>query len=159
MQTLSGMRRSSIINNNIKYTLLFLALILYLEATTIFRYLPPLFGLTYYFLVVNINKAKQRYLIFLAIFYLIMFEIEKGFYLFSTLAFFVIFYIYVINFFDKFVYCHKCILFIYIALSYIGYNFFIYIISYFLNEPLVVIDIKFLLYYIVVEFILGVVFI
>lgn len=97
MQTFSNMRRNSTDYQNLRYVVFVITLVLYLIAGSVNTFLSPLIGVFFIYLLANIKKAhrstRDSINMYLAFFYLIFFELSRGFYLFSTIIlFFLIFY-------------------------------------------------------------------
>ncbi|MDR2790591.1 MAG: hypothetical protein LBB59_06420 [Campylobacteraceae bacterium] len=90
MQTLSNMRRNSSYNRYLKLFLLALVLLLYQIFSSVYIFLSPLVGFFFVYIVKNFRRDNiDVYLTFL---YLCFFELNQGFYLFSMVLLFAIFY-------------------------------------------------------------------
>lgn len=92
MQTFSSMRRNSTNHQYIRHTLFVAILFLYQIAGSVNTFLSPLIGVFFVYLLKNINKeykkTKDNISIYLSFAYLIFFELNRGFYLFSTIILF-----------------------------------------------------------------------
>lgn len=92
-------------------------------------YLSPLAGVFFAYLLSSFHKGGDKLEIYLAFSYLAFFELNRGFYMFSSLLFFLIFYYFVK---DKIVAIFKSeiwILNIYVISAYAG----IYLVNVFLS--------------------------
>jgi hypothetical protein len=106
--------------------------------------------------MINYEDEKSSLFVFLAFLYLSIFDLHKGFYLFSSLLTFMIFYNLFAGKIKNFLTCSNCILAIYILVAYIGHYLVNTFIAYILNQdaPLFSQD---YLYYILTDIILGIV--
>jgi hypothetical protein len=125
MQTFSNMRRNSFNYKliNPSYILFVLAL-LYGLFSSMFYYLSPLIGLSFYYLLEHFedeNYYLENVFIFI---YVTFIEINYGMFLFSFLIFFMIFYKIVLKAIKESIACKWCLPILYITLGYIGYYLF-----------------------------------
>ena len=89
MQTFSYLQRNIADKNYIKLAPIVAVLFLYGSISTLNPYLPPLFGV----LMATAYFVGRREFLFFAFGYLLIFEADRGYYLFSGFLF-LIFYIY-----------------------------------------------------------------
>lgn len=150
------MRRSISYKENINRSILFIILVAYESLTSIYTYMTPLFGVVFCYLVFNIQNEEKRFPVALAFMYMVFFEADKGFYLFSIFLFFLIYYFFVANKLEKIISDKKYILFLLVAGSYIGYYLFNFFIAYLLNQEAPFFGIEYILY-IVVDFLIAMV--
>lgn len=135
MQTLSYMRRSSSDKKYIK-TFLFAVFIVFIQIlSSVYTIIPPLFGLFFCYIVINIDNEEKIFFVALSFLYLIFFDLNKGFYLFSSVVFFIVFYYFIEDKIQNFTNCGNCILTGYIATAYLGHFATNNLISYVLNLP------------------------
>lgn len=96
MQTFSYMRRNSTYLSNIKYTISVLTLFIY-QIFTVIMPLPPLIGVVFCYMIIILLKKEKTLGDFnkdwyVCIVYLFFIEQVHGFYLFSILIAFLLFY-------------------------------------------------------------------
>jgi hypothetical protein len=90
MQTFSDMRRNSSYSRYLKLFTIAMVLILYQIFSSVYVFLSPLVGFFFVYIVKNFKYNNlEIYLVFL---YLCFFELNQGFYLFSIMLLFAIFY-------------------------------------------------------------------
>jgi hypothetical protein len=93
MQTFSDMRRDITYNKYVKLIFLALFLIVYQVFTSMYSFLSPLVGV---FFVYISNRFKYgNFDVYLAFLYLCFFELIHGFYLFSLIFLFIVFYYFI----------------------------------------------------------------
>lgn len=139
MQTLSIMRRNSTSKKHIIPLGTILFLILYQILTSLYVYLTPLVGLFFCYLIFNkeeerktrIDLAFPRYMVFL---YLIFADLSKGFYLFSSVIFFYIFYNLFVEWLQTSFKCKNCVIVAYVVSGYLGIFGLNNLLAYILNE-------------------------
>lgn len=125
MQTLSSMRRSGVNQKHVVSIWWVLFLAIYQIFTSLYIVLSPLIGYFFCYLVLLSNEEDRtheeqtatKYLIFL---YLVFTDLNKGFYLFSSLIFFFLFKHLLAEWLQTSFKCKKCILFAFVAFGYIG---------------------------------------
>lgn len=105
MQAFSYLQRNISDKNYIKLTFIGAFFIVYLALTTLNPYMPPLFGV----LMVIAYSVNKREIIWFALLYLLIFEMDRGYYLFSSWLFMFIYIYYVIPFVSNFLDCKRCI--------------------------------------------------
>ena len=129
-------------------------LIVYGSLSTIYFFLPPLFGVFVALLV--INKAERYLPLLLA--YLLFFEADHGFFLLSSWIFIFLFFRFVVPVMEDNLICRPCIIVLSVALGYIGLFLFVSLIHFLLGLDPLAWNWLLLLYFIVVEAVLAVVF-
>ena len=132
------MRRDSTNLLTIKTLLLASFLVIYQIMTSLYLFLSPLIGLFFCYLVL-LKQEEDKYmkeLFYQKIFimaYLVFAELNKGFYLFSSVLFLVVFYIVFVDWIKSSFKCRPCILTLYVAIAYVGIwatnNLFAYILN------------------------------
>ena len=135
MQTFSYMQRNISNKRDLNNFLIIFSLIIYEEVSTIHNYLPPLFGFVF-IVFLNSIKSKNRFLIFTTTLYLLFFEADRDFLLFSSIIFFVISIYYIEPKLKSVIHCNRCLIPIFVFWSYIGYYLFINLINFIFNIPL-----------------------
>jgi len=151
------MRRSSTDKTYIEVTFFSLALVLYQLMTSLYTFLPLFAGLFFCYAIIYAQDEKKRLYVILALIYLSLYDLNKGFYLFSYLFFFIIFYNLFVDKIRNSFSCNNCILFVYVAAGYLGHYFFNVFIAYILNQDLPVFS-QWYLYYIGLDAILVFIF-
>jgi len=151
------MRRSSTDKSNIEVAFFSLALLVYQIMTSLYTFLPLFAGLFFCYIVIYADDLKKRKYVILALIYLSVYDLNKGFYLFSYLFFFLIFYNLFVDKIKNSFACNNCILAIYVISGYIGHYILNSFIAYILNQDLPYFS-KWYLYYIVVDILLAFVF-
>ncbi len=134
MQTLSNLQRNSSYKRALTKILTAIGLLYYESITSIYPYLPSLFGLFFIYLLFYLNSKLRFYEILYSFFYIIVYELDKGFYLFSFIIFFIIYYNFIKEEIKKYIFCKLCLAFVYVFSGYIGYYGINYAISFILNE-------------------------
>jgi hypothetical protein len=132
-----------------------LILFIYDSISVIYSFLPPLLGVMSLFIYKALDE-DDRYFLFVLSIYLVIFEANRGFLLFSTILFLLLTYYYIIPKLRNITICKKCLYPIYIALSYIGYFLFTLILSFLLNVDYINFD-YIVIYYILIEIIIALV--
>jgi hypothetical protein len=148
------MQRGIINKVYIKYATVFI-LFLYDSISVIYSFLPPLFGLVSLYIYKSLDE-DDKYFLFAMTLYLLIFEANRNFLLFSTILFFAINYYYIIPKLSNITTCKKCLYPIYISLSYIGYFLFTLVLSFMLNVHYINFD-YIVVYYILIEIIIALV--
>jgi hypothetical protein len=132
-------------------SLLYVALfILYSSLSSMYPVLPPFFAV----LLVLFSKAidkKNSLLVLLTSFCLVVFEVNFGYILFSSIIYFYIVIKFIMPKIEQSFSCTSCINIAYVLLAYIGYFLFLILISniFLLDVPSIS---YYIVYYIVIEF-------
>lgn len=153
MQTFSNMQRNITYQRDLKQFSLLILILVYEAISTIHNYLPPLLGFMF-ILFLNSVKNANKFLIFTTIIYLLFFEANRDFLIFSSILFFVISIYYIEPKFGKIIKCNRCLIPILITWVYFGYYIFINLNYFILNleeigfNPLII-------YYIFIESLLA----
>ena len=146
MQIFSGMQRDSIYKKNLKYFIIFILLIIYESISSIYLFFTPLFGVSFYFILTNINKKDYIFPVILAFIYIFIFEIDKGFIPFSFIIFFIIYYFFIFHKINNFFSEKNYRIFFHIINAYIGYYFVNLILDYLFNFAVPSLNFIYLLY-------------
>jgi len=128
------MRRSSIDKNYLRLFLICLGLVFYHTLSSLYTLLPLFVGVFFSYVIINFDKEKNRLYIYLAFAYLTMYDLDKGFYLFSSLLFLLLFHYVFVDKIKNFFMCNNCIIFIYVSSAYLGHYALNLFISYILNQ-------------------------
>lgn len=126
--------------------------IFYSSLATIYPYLPALFGVLYMFFAKALDREDTLYIILISI-YLVIFEANNGYMLFSSILYFYIVYKFMMPKIAQSFSCAACIKISYLVLAYIGYFLFLSLLSnvFLLPSPSIS---YYIVYYIVIEFFL-----
>jgi hypothetical protein len=95
--------------------------IVYESATGILLFLTPLFGVVLFFIIENIDAKKRTPELMAAFIYILFFEIDKNFVLFSFIAFFILYYTVVVSYIRYMIDCNWCYMIVSIVSGYMGY--------------------------------------
>ncbi len=128
------MRRSSIDKNYLRLTLLCLCLVAYQTISSLYTFLPLFVGVFFSYIVINFEKEKSKLYIYLSFIYLTIYDLDKGFYLFSSLLSFMLFYYLFVDKIRNFFTCNNCILAIYVVVAYLGHFVLNSFIAYILHQ-------------------------
>lgn len=150
------MRRSSPDNQYIKISLFSLFLVFYQIMTSVYTLLPLFIGVFFTYIVVNYEDEKKRNYIYLTFLYLCFYDLNKGFYLFSYVFLFFIFYNLFVEKIRNFFTCTNCIIALYVVIAYIGHFIINTFIAYILNSdgPVFLLD---YFYYIAIDVIIAII--
>ncbi len=124
--------------------------LLYESLSSIYLFIPPLFGVIFYFFIQIRSLNNFKTLLFFAIL-LIVYEEEKGYLFLSTFFYFTLLYIFVIPYLKQNIVCSSCLKLLFIVLAYIGYYLFILLLSNIFLLQIPNIDLH-VIYYILIEF-------
>ena len=103
-------------------------LLIYEVLSSIYLFMPPLLGLAFLLFVYAVEEDRLDLLVF-TLAYLLVFETDREFVLFSTLFFFILAYHIGLTKLRQFIDCKKCLDYISIALAYLGFWFFSFIFN------------------------------
>lgn len=137
------------VNSSFVYILLF---VVYESLSSIYLFLPPLFGVLFVLLVNALNKDDTISVVLIA-FCLVIFEADKGYILFSSIIYLLVAYKFILPRVIQNFNCYSCIKFSYILIAYIG---FFFVNTLFANIFLVELPgiSYYIIYYIVIEFLI-----
>lgn len=149
------MRRNSINPNYLNLFFFAILLVLLQIFSNTFLFMPTFVGVFFAYIVINIGKEEKFTYIILCFLYLSFYELNKGFFLFSYIILFIIYY----YLFDEKIRnsfkCKNCIIFIYIIIAYIGHFFINSLFAYILNRQFSSITPEYI-YYIAFDFIVSI---
>lgn len=130
------MRRSSTDQNYLRFTLICLVLVVYQIMSSLYTFLPLFVGVFFSYIVINLEKEKSRIYIYLSFAYLTIYDLNKGFYLFSSILFLMIFYYFFVERIRNFFTCSNCIVAIYVVSAYLGHSLLNSFIAYISNRDI-----------------------
>jgi hypothetical protein len=128
------------------------AYIIYVGMSSLYLWLPPLLGVLFYHYMLSLKQQDFTYLLLITLM-LLIFEVEKGFLLFTSIIFFTLFHHFIVPKIQQYVNCTGCLKFIYVFLTYVGYIAFTIVIHQVFWMPLPSFD-WYILYYILIEFLI-----
>lgn len=143
------MQRSLSYQTFSKLVAYFILLVAYEVLSSIYLLMPPLLGLAFLLFIYSIEEDRLDLLVF-TLAYLLVFETDHEFVLFSTLFFFIIAYHVGLSRLRQLVDCKKCLNYMSVALAYLGFWFFSLIFNQIIWIDLPQFDWT-ILYYIAVE--------
>lgn len=150
------MRRSSTDNQYIKISLFSLFLIIYQIMTSIYTFLPLFVGVFFVYIIVSYNDIKKRNYIYLIFIYLSFYDLNKGFYLFTYILLFFIFYHFFVYKIRSFFSSTNWIIALYVIVAYLGHFVINSLIAYILNTDGPVF-LFYYFYYIAIDIILAII--
>jgi len=150
------MRRSSTEQNYLRFILICLSLVLYQILSSLYTFLPLFVGLFFTYIVINFENEDSKIYIYLSFLYLTVYDLDKGFYLFSSSLFLFIFYYLFVDKIRNFFSCNNCIIAIYVVSAYLGHSLLNSFIAYILNQDMPSFSQEYF-YYIVLDIILAIV--
>lgn len=148
------MRRSSTDTNYLKLFFLSISFLFLLIMGSLYTWLPSFVGLFFIYVLINFEDEKNRLYLYLSFLYLIFYDIDRGFYLFSYIFTFLIFYNFFLDKVRNYFSCINCILVMYVLVAYIGHYFMNVFIAYLLNETIIELS-KEYIYYILIDMVLA----
>lgn len=148
------MRRSSTDTNYLRLFFLSISFLFLLIMGSLYTWLPSFVGLFFIYVLINFEDEKNRPYFYLSFLYLIFYDIDRGFYLFSYIFTFLIFYNFFLDKVRNYFSCINCILVMYVLVAYIGHYFMNVFIAYLLNETIIELS-KEYIYYILIDMVLA----
>ena len=144
------MQRSFTYNQFIDYFVLFMVYVAYESLSSIYLFLPPLLSIILWYMIKYIRSDNLVGMIFISLL-VIIYEVDKGYILFSVLIYFVIVIYFILPKLEQFIICKSCIRFVIVLLAYVGLYVFslIFAQAFWLDVPAISATV---LYYILVEF-------
>ncbi len=135
------------LTDNFSYIIFF---IIYESLSSIYLFLPPLFGVLFVLLINALNKNDNITFIFVS-FCLLIFEADKGYTIFSSIVYLLLIYKFILPKIIQNVSCYSCIKLLYILLAYLGFYMFNLFLANIFLLPIPSIN-YYIVYYIVIEF-------
>lgn len=135
--------------------LIFAVILVFVQIlSSMFQFFPTFVGVFFCYILLNIEKKEKFIFIVLSFLYLSFYELNKGFFLFSYIILFIIFYYVFSEKIRSYFTCKNCVIFIYVFVAYIGHFFLNELISYILHQQSPNFSLEYL-YYIGFDFIIG----
>ena len=126
--------------------------VLYESLSSIYLFLPPLFGVLFVLLINALNKNDNIGFFFVS-FCLLIFEVDKGYSIFSSIVYLLFVYKFVLPKLTQNFSCYSCIKISYVLLAYIGFYFFNLLLANIFLLPNPELN-YYIIYYIVIEFLI-----
>ena len=114
------MQRSITYPFYIKALSLFALYLLYESLSTVYLFLPPLFGVLFFYFIRALDKQEISILLLVTPM-LLLYEADKGYLLFSSLVYFTFVYKFILPKLQQMIECKRCMLFIYVFVAYVGF--------------------------------------
>ena len=146
------MQRSFINQKPLESFLYIIFFIIYESLSSIYLFLPPLLSILFVLFAKALNK-EDSYSVILVAFALVIFEVEKGYILFSSIIYILLILKFIIPKLQQNFNCKSCINFSYTLLAYIGFYLFSLLLANIFLLPIPSID-YYVIYYIVIEFLI-----
>lgn len=146
------MQRSISHNKSLAPYIYVVLFIIYESLSSIYLFLPPLFGVLFVLFVDALEKEDTISILAIS-FCLVFFEADKGYVLFTSIIYFVIVYKFIMPKIIQNVSCYSCVKISYILFAYLGFFLFNAILAkiFLLQMPTIN---YYIIYYIVVEFLI-----
>ncbi len=143
----------SITHQRVVKSLGYMALfVLYSSLSTIYPFLPPLLGVLFVLFIKALDR-EDIFALALISFCLLVFEANNGYLFFSSIFYFYIAAKFLLPKVEQNFNCYSCIKIMYVLMAYIGYFFFLMLLSKIFLLPEQHMD-YYIIYYIVIEFFL-----
>jgi len=155
MQTFSNMRRNSAHQNYLVTLWISGWLFLSLVMSSLYPLIPSFVGVVFCYLILNFNRHEDNALpLFLSLGYVCLYDLTKGFYLFSYVILFVVVYRFAIYKIQNVITCNNCILAAYVTIAYLGHYFLNAFFAYLDNAPFPYFS-NYYFYYILIDSLLS----
>jgi len=135
MQTFSRMRRNSTDQNVVELFLICTLLFAGLVLSSIYTWIPSFAGFLFCYSMLAFKQENARFPLFLVFVYLALYDMHKGFFLFSYALLFALFYPLATQKLQYMTSCENCILTVYVTVGYLGHFLLNLILAYFFNMP------------------------
>jgi len=140
------MQRSIINYQPIVPILLLAGLIVYESITSIYVYITPLAGYIFLYIVENFQNKEKRWIIVSLFLYLAYFELDRGFFIFSSLLLFMFYYRYVHEELKSTIACKNCLKVTIIFFYYFGFYLLNLLFALLFNYELPKLDISYIIF-------------
>ena len=135
MQAFSNMRRNSADQKYLKLFFLSALMVLGQIMSSLYPFIPSFVGLLFCYILLNFHKEESLLPIFFAFVYLTFYDINRGFYLFSYVILFFLFYRFAVEKIQNMTTCSNCILTTYVFVAYLGHYALNCLFAYLTNMP------------------------
>jgi len=140
------MQRSIINYQPIVPFFLFIGLVLYESVASIYVYITPLAGYIFLYIVENFHKKDKKWVIFSLFLYLAFFELDRGFFIFSSLLLFMFYYRYIHEELKATIACKNCLKITIIVIYYFGFYLLNLLFALIFNYELPKLDISYVVF-------------
>ena len=149
------MRRNSTDQNYLKIFWLSFWLLLGHILSALSPLIPPFVGVVFCYVLLNADEHEKNAIpLMLGFLYLCLYDLNKGFYLFSYLILFVLVHQFVVHKVQSTFTCNNCILAVYVMIAYLGHFVLNLFLAYLDNVPFAYFS-NYYFYYIAVDSILS----
>ncbi len=131
------------------YILLF---VVYESLSSIYLFLPPLFGVLFVLLINSLDKNDNINFLFVS-FCLLIFEADKGYTIFSSIVYLLFIYKFILPKIVQNFSCYSCVKISYVLLAYAGFYLFNLLLANIFLLPIPEIS-YYIFYYIIIEFLI-----
>jgi len=122
-------------------------LVVYESLSTLYLFLPPLFG----FLLAMLVKNRLGNFLFTVLIYFLFFEADRDYFIFSTWVYLLFFYRVLMPLIEDNLVCQKCILVMSVVVGYIGYFLFLNLVYFLVGADIYAMEYYLIGYYILIE--------
>lgn len=129
------MRRNSTYQNTVGLFFFCIALFIGQVLSSLYPFIPSLAGFLFCYTILVFKEEEHKVPLILAFIYLALYDVYKGFYLFSYGILFVLFYPLATQKIQYMTSCQNCILALYVSVGYLGHYLLNLILAYFFNTP------------------------
>lgn len=133
MQTFSSMRRNSTDQNYVGLLTFSVLLFVAQMLSSLYPFIPSLMGFLFCYVILYVHDENEKLPLFLAFAYLCFYDVYKGFYLFSSVILFFLFYRFARENIQQKTSCQNCILALYVIVGYLGHYLINVCLAYFFN--------------------------
>lgn len=149
------MRRNSTDQNYLKIFWLSFWLLLGHILSALYPLIPPFVGVIFCYVLLNVDEHEKNAVpLMLGFLYLCLYDLNKGFYLFSYLILFVLVHQFVVHKVQSTFTCNNCILAVYVMIAYLGHFVLNLFLAYLDNDTFAYFS-NYYFYYIAVDSILS----
>ncbi|WP_139470752.1 hypothetical protein [Campylobacter armoricus] len=159
------MRSKNLVKNKFGFSYLFfyLSLIFYQVLSSVYYWMPPLFGVFFCYMIVllkekerTLNKLDFRW--YFSLFYLLFIDIIHGFYLFSSWIAFFVFYHFFVDWFKSKLKLGHYLLIIFTFCAYVFIYFFDVFLAYLDNNKILNFGVEYLWFFLIEALVSFVIF-
>ena len=140
------MQRSIINYQPIIPFVLLIGLILYESITSIYIYITPLAGFIFLYIIENFENKDKRWIIVVLFIYLTYFELDRGFFILSSLILFLIYYNFIHEELEATIACQNCLKATIILVYYLGFYILNLLFALIFNYSLPKLDITYIVF-------------
>lgn len=128
------MQRSITYQDIVKLFLVFLLFIAYEALTSVYYYLPPLFGIVF-ILFIDLLEKNNKLLMVPLVGYLLVYEADKGYLFFSSILFFILSHQILVVRIKNIMRCEKCLIPLFVFYAYFGFQLFSMLLNILVRQP------------------------